>query len=713
MKKVSNNILARVYVLFGLFMVLGVVILLRVMALQLNSDEWLKREIEEKVFFKKVVADRGTIHAEDGRIMATSLPYYRIGMDPTIIDTASFIGFRDSLWVLAANLANHFGEPEARTDTLEITDSTLVVNTYQYLDTTLYYNRISDALSTGDRHIYLTRKKLNFKELKMVQQWPILRLGRLHGGLSIEKLHNERFYPYDEMARITLGRVLNDTLGIRGIEASYNKELRGRDGYILAQKIAGKSYIPLDQYGEDQSVDGMDIVTTLDVDLQDVVEKALKRGVEGNLAKAGTAILLEVNTGKIKAIANWPETYNHGFATLIEPGSTFKMISATAAMEDDLIDLCDTIDTGDGTIELDEFTVRDGVARGLMSFEDIIAYSSNVGMAKVTDTCFGKMPNRLIWHLTNFGLTAPVTTQIKGEPTPTVIRPGDKLFNVTTVPSMGIGYSIRVTPLQLATFYNGLANKGKLMRPWLVKEVRNNSQVLQSYGPEVINEQMCSEWTAIKSRELMEGVVERGTASRALRGMNFSVAGKTGTARKTENGKYVKKYRASFGGFFPSENPRFTLFIMIDEPANGEIGGGRVAAPIFRRIAEQVYTMDQELAQLPEKKSTRPNRQPTVRLVNAESAKTIYKDLGIETSSVPEGAWLTTESNGHQVNLKEYEARENVVPNVKGMTTRDAVNLLEKMGIAVQIKGFGRVRRQSLLPGYRIGKNTVMTLFCG
>lgn len=713
MNKVSNNILVRVYILFGLFMLFGFVVLLRVMALQLNSDEWLKREIEEKVFFKKVVADRGTILAEDGRILAASLPFYRIGMDPSVVDTASFLNFPDSLWALSSRLANYFGETESRVDTLEFTDSTLVTNTYPYIDTLLYYNRIHNAMMRGDQYVYLTRKKLNFKELKMVQGWPILRLGRLHGGLVVEKLHNERFYPYDEMAQITLGRVLNDTLGIRGIEASYNDELRGRDGYILAQKIAGKSYIPLDQYGEDQSVDGKDIITTLDVDLQDVVEKALRRGVEGNLAKAGTAILLEVSTGKIKAIANWPETYNHGFATLIEPGSTFKMISATAAMEDDLIDLCDTIDTGDGTLELDEFVIRDGAAYGQLPFEDIIAYSSNVGMAIVTQSRFASMPDRFIWHLGNFGFLGTASEQIKGEPTPIVIKPGDKAWNITTLPSMGIGYSIQVTPLQMATFYNGLANKGRLMRPWLVKEIRDNSQVISAFGPQVLNEHMCSEWTAIKARELMEGVVERGTAARALKGMPFQVAGKTGTARKTRNGKYVNLHRASFGGFFPSDNPRYTLFVMVDEPANGEIGGGRVAAPIFRQIAEQVYTMDQELSRPPTKKDVRPNSQPAVRLVNAESAITVYKELGVATSGIPEAEWLRTESNGHQVNLKEFKYAEHVIPNLKGMTTRDAVNLLGKMGVAVEVKGFGRVRRQSLLPGYRIGKDAAITLFCG
>ncbi|MEO0472719.1 MAG: hypothetical protein AAF206_24100, partial [Bacteroidota bacterium] len=249
MKQVSNDILKRVYILFGLFLLFGLAILLRVSNLQVNHDKWVQREIEEKVFFKRMVADRGNILAEDGTIMATSIPFYKLAMDPTQIDTNQWLQFNDSLMALSIELAHYF-DPEVK-------------------DTLRYYNRIRQAMLEDDRHIYLTRKKVNFRELEEIRTWPILNRGRYHGGFLVEKFDNERFYPMGNLAKVTLGILRDDTVGIRGIEASYNQELRGRDGYILAQKVIGNSYVPLDQFGEEAALDGYDIRTTLDVDMQD------------------------------------------------------------------------------------------------------------------------------------------------------------------------------------------------------------------------------------------------------------------------------------------------------------------------------------------------------------------------------------------------------------------------------------------------------------
>lgn len=694
MKSVSNHILLRVYLLFGFFLLFGVLIVLRVSVIQWNKGAWMQKEIEEQVFFKRVVADRGNILSEDGTIMATSLPFYRIAIDPGRLDTTQFLGFNDSLMLLATNLANHFGGEER--------------------DTMLYYHRVMDAISRGDRHVYILRKKLNFKELEMVKRWPILRMNKYEGGLIAEKFNNERYYPMGDLARITLGRLVDDTLGIRGIEYSYNRELRGRDGYILAQKVVGDSYVPLDEFGDDGSRDGLDVITTLDVDLQDVVESALRYGVEKHFAKYGTAILMEVETGKIKALANYPETYNHGVATQIEPGSTFKTVAATALLEDHLIDICDTIDTGDGTIMYDDKEVTDnGHSWGEIDFEQVFAHSSNVGMSKAVNELFGYNPNRFMEHLKNFGFFAPANVQLAGEPMPKIISPEDKEWTIATLPSLSYGYSLQVTPLQMATFYNGIANQGKLLRPWLVKEVRNNSQLVESFGPEVMNDQMCSKETTIKMRELMKAVVAYGTAKSAFRNMPIEVAGKTGTVRKNKNGKYIRKYRASFGGFFPADNPRYTLYVMLDEPEGGYASGGTVAAPIFRQIAEEIYTMDLQLSRPPEKRDNRPNRKPGNQLMIAKSATTVYPELGIHTSSAPEAEWVKAESNGHQVNLLAHDKEIMTIPNLRGMTSRDAINLLENMGVKVYLKGTGRVRRQSLLPGFRIGNDTSITLFLG
>ncbi|TAE51161.1 MAG: hypothetical protein EAZ89_10625, partial [Bacteroidetes bacterium] len=289
--RVSDQILRRVYILFALFVIFATVIVLRVAALQLNRSEWQQEEMKEQIFFKKLVADRGNILSEDGEILATSLPFYKIALDPTVIDTSRWENFRDSLYVLSLNMALEFDEPDAR-DTLRV------------------YNAVREALAKGDRHVYLTRKKLNFKQLEAAKTWPILNRGRVEGGVVIEKFNNERFYPMGDLARITLGRLIDDTLAQRGIEFSFDANLKGRDGYVLAQKVVGDSWVPVNGFGEEASMDGLDIVTTIDVDIQDIVEQALKEGVEKNMAQFGTAILMEVATGEVKAIANYPEAYN-------------------------------------------------------------------------------------------------------------------------------------------------------------------------------------------------------------------------------------------------------------------------------------------------------------------------------------------------------------------------------------------------------------------
>ncbi|GAB4419639.1 MAG: penicillin-binding protein [Bacteroidia bacterium] len=696
MKKVSDHILRRVYILMAIFIGIGIIILLRIAALQLDKDKWVQKEIDEQVFFKRMVADRGNILSEDGNILATSLPFYRLAMDPTRIDTTTYLNFRDSLYQLAVHLTNTLDEAEER-------------------DTMKYVDLVLEAIAKRDRHIYLHRKKLNFRELEAAQQWPILRWGRYQGGLVVEKYHNERFYPLGDLARITLGRLIDDTLAVRGIEYAYNRELRGRDGYILAQKVVGGSYVPLDQYGQEAAEDGYDVVTTLDVDMQDIVERALQRGVERHFAKYGTAILMDVQTGKILALANYPETYNHAVASQVEPGSTFKTASALALLEDGYLEICDTIDTGNGRIMYDDKEVTDhGLSLGKVDFEQVFAYSSNVGVSKSVNEFYGQQPERYIAYLRSFGFGDIMLRQLSGEPLPDIIEPHEPEWTIATLPSLSYGYSLRVTPIQMAAFYNGIANNGKLMRPWIVKEIRDDAHIVASYGPEVVNPQMVSEETIVKMNELMKAVVNYGTAEWAFRKMPFKVAGKTGTARKTERGVgYVSKYRASFGGYFPADAPRFTLYVMVDEPDGGITSGGFVAAPIFREVAEQIYRLDMQLSQPPSVITSRSHAKPAPRKLMSSKAQQIYPQLGIVTSAVPTEDWATAVSNDHQINLQPMEVVEGAIPDLRGMSARDAVYLLEKMGVSVTLRGRGRVRRQSLLPGYRVGENASITLFLG
>jgi len=695
MNKVSDHILRRVYILFGVFVLLGAIIVFRILALQVNVGYWAEKEIEEQVFFKKVLADRGNILSEDGTIMATSLPFFKVAMDPTVLDTGSFERFSDSLYQLSLNFAGLYDNPEER-DSLRV------------------YRNVMKALAERDRHVYLHSEKINFRQLAELRDWPILKRGRYQGGLVIEKFTRERYYPMGELARITLGKIVEDTVPIRGIEYSYHNELRGKDGYILAQKVVGGSYIPVNQFGDDASQDGYDVVTTLDVDLQDIVEKAVEKAVRRHYAKYGVAILMEVETGKIKAIANYPENYNHAVATQVEPGSTFKTASAAALFEDKLLSPDSMVATGEGKILYDDKEVTDnGKAWGDISFEKVFAHSSNVGVSKTINDFYGEEPEKYIEHLKRFGFFDRANVQLQGEPLPRIITPEDEEWTVATLPSLSYGYSLLVTPIQMASFYNGIANGGRLLRPWMVKEILENSRVIRQYGPAVIHPQMISPESLTQLKRVMKAVTEYGTAASAFRNCEFEVAGKTGTARKTEAGRgYVRKYRASFGGFFPVDTPRYSMYIMIDEPDGGTASGGKVAAPVFREVAEEILRMDVQLTQPPRRKDMKPHAKPAPKAVFAQTARSVYKQLGVSTSLPPEGDWYKTQSNKHQVNLDLLEMEEGKVPDVRGMTTRDALVLLERMGLLVVIKGNGRVKTQSLLPGHRPEEGTKITLYC-
>ena len=712
MSKVSHHILSRVYILLGVFLFLIALICMKMMGLQLNRDHWVRMESEERIEFKRVLADRGSILAEDGRILAASIPYFRIALDPTVLDTTEIAQFKDSLFILSSKLADRFGE--TLVDTVYENDTTYTLRYYK--DSLKVYTEVLQALHKKDRHLYLTRKLIDFQQLREVKAWPILNKGNFpSGGLIIEKMHNQRYYPFGDLARITLGRLINDTTGIRGIEHAFNREMRGRDSYLLIQKVAGNSYIPLDKYGTEYAEDGMDVLTTLDVDLQDIVERALQKGVQKNAAQFGTAILMDVQTGQIKALANYPEDYNYAVATKIEPGSTFKLVSATAALEDSVIDLCDTVDTGNGTIRYDDWLVNDAVVIGKTTFEQVFANSSNVGMSKVISEGYKENPTQFIEHLSNFGFSQPANSQLAGEPNPVIHKPGDEMWNAaTTLPSMAYGYSVEATPLQMATFYNSIANGGKRMRPYLVSEVRYNSEIVKSFAPEVLNDRICSPQTVQKVHSLMEKVVNIGSAKYAFKNMPFQVAGKTGTVRKFINGGYRRRYRASFGGFFPADQPRYTCFIMIDDPKGSRISGGGVSAPVFREIALNIYNMDRKMTQekmLVEEKLSKKTPLPT--RFYAAHGRNILKEIEVTPVKVlEEGAWLSREMEGDSVILRAYTP-ENTIPDLMGMSSRDAIYLLESLGVSVKLRGFGKVKRQSLSPGYTIGERTKITLTLG
>lgn len=698
-KSVSNRILFRVYMLFAVFVLLGFVLVSRIFYLQLNSQQWDKIDKEERFSLQRISADRGNILSENGTILATSLPFYKIALDPGIIDTTKFVNFNDSLKVLSHNLYHLIGRFEGERDTS------------LHMDSLFYYKRVREAMKLKSRHVYVVRRILNYKEYKTAITFPVLNKTRKDGGgIIVEKFNNKRFYPYGEMGRVTLGTLNNDSAGIRGIEYSCNEYLQGKDGYFMAHKIAGNHYIPIDDFSKADSEDGYDVVTTIDEDLQDIVERALEKGVLGNHAKWGTAILMEVKTGKIKAIANYPEKYNHAIAELIEPGSTFKLASALAALEAHVVTPDDSLDTGEGMVVFGDKEIKDDHPIGKVPYRTVFAKSSNVGISLTTVKGFEKQPERFIEYLDNFGFKESVIQQFKGEPQPVLTRPGTPLWSGTSLPSMSIGYSVLITPLQLLTFYNAVANQGKYIKPYILSKVIDNSLIIKDLVPKPYTRQICSHANASKAREMMEGVVEYGTA-KEINGTPFKIAGKTGTARKSINGQYVSRYRASFAGFFPSDKPVYSLIVVVDEPAGGSIYGADVAAPVFKEIAEKVYTLDREVLGTLEKISPEPITNPAPKIMRASVAREIYTEMGIETSGVPESEWIASKGNdGHQISFRTF-GPAGIMPDMRGMSARDALNLLEQMKVKVSLSGVGKVRRQSLAPGAKLFNGSTVSLY--
>jgi cell division protein FtsI (penicillin-binding protein 3) len=696
MNQVSDKILKRVYLLFGGIALFALIIIARVVQIQfIQADKWIEAVEKERVYEKHIPAARGNILADGGEVLATSQPFYMLPIDPSRIDTAKaeFPAQLDSLCKL---LGAHFGD--------EVHDANYF---HDYL---MQHIRFRNANGLPDRHLYVIRQKVDFEDYRMVREWPILRNSKFEGGLMVEKLNNTRFYPYDSLARITLGVIAHDSMPLKGLEFSFHKYLKGVEGIALVQRITGGTELPLQVFQED--VDGADIETTLDVGIQDIVETELRSGVLRHNAKYGVAVLMEVATGEIKAVANYPETQNHALASRIEPGSTFKLASFMAMLEDGKIDLDDSIDAQHGVWRFYDRTMKDHVAYDKISFRDAFEESVNTVTARMVDSIYGRNPETWYAHLEKFGLTNPVMVQehIVGEPIPHFVRPGESDWTKITMPWMAIGYNSQLTPLQILTFYNAVANGGKLMEPILVKRIRQGSKVIVEYESKVLSERIANENTLKEVHRLLEGVVERGTARRVQIG-DCQLAGKTGTAKKynKETGEYESRYQASFCGYFPAKNPRYSLYIMVDEPSNEEYYGASVAGPIFAEIAQQVYTSDMDL--VPEfMPPAFAQSSPMTRVVHQGNAQAVYRQLDRRGPTEAEGTWVKTKENGGRVEFTKLEIKPGRVPNVYGMSAKDAVVLLETLGMKVLLNGHGKVKTQSVGAGAPISGNTSIIL---
>ncbi len=683
-----DEIIWRSGVMYIAIIIIAMGILARIFIIQfMEGDKWAEMG-EEYVYKTDVVpANRGDILSDDGRLLASSIPYYSV-----YFDTRS-TGMDQQTWTqgldgLCDGLSKIIG--------LKSADA--------------WKRDLTNARRNGERY-YLIKRRVSHNTLKELKQLPIFENGRYKGGF-IAETENMRKLPHMRLASRTIGYLTKGATGnVVGLEGAYDAELTGVSGSVLKQRLTGGAWMPVNNKNSLEPRDGNDILTTINIDLQDVAETALEKQIVKQNAHHGVVVLMEAKTGDIKAMVNlelgedgnYYELYNYAVGESTEPGSTFKLASFIAALEDGVINLDDTIDTGAGQVRYYDKTIRDTRREGYgkLSVKEIFEKSSNVGTAKIIYENYKGRPGDYVDRLYRMGLNEKLGIDIKGEGTPLIRYPGDKYWSGISLPMMSHGYEVQMTPLQLLTFYNAVANSGRMMKPRIVREIQYHGETIKKINPEVLNPAICSHSTIEKARILLEGVVENGTAKN-LDNDTYRIAGKTGTAQ-IANDKYGYKhggnisYQASFVGYFPADNPVYSCIVVVNAPSNSVYYGNLVAGPVFKEIADKVYaTRFFDTPQEPD------HSLPKVKKGYADDTEYLLADLGVMHKYGGKEKWIESFSDEDTLRLKKLELIENLVPNVIGMGLKDALFLLENSGLKVTVQGRGRVVSQSLRPGVRI-----------
>jgi cell division protein FtsI (penicillin-binding protein 3) len=704
---IKKDILWRVGLVYLGVALFAIFVLIKIVYLQfIDDDRWKEQSSNTRIKNVKIQPHRGDIYADDMRLLASSVPYYEIRMDlltPSITNSI-FMNKIDSLAFCLSRLFKDRSKAEYKT---------ILIN----------------ARKQGNRY-YLIKDDVDFTQLKKLRTFPIFNRGRYTGGLIVVD-ESLRQRPHRDLAARTIGYISKSENGnVVGIEGAFNSYLAGVEGVMRMQKLSGNIWMPLDELGEIEPQDGSSVVTTINIDIQDVAERALRRQLALNRAHHGCAVLMEVKTGEIKAIVNLTDTlgtyiedYNYAVGESTEPGSTFKLPSLITALEDGYVSLEDTIDTGNGIYQYYDFTIHDDNfdkgGHGIITVKQVFEYSSNVGMAKIITRAYKKSPQKFVDRLYSMDLNKPLGLEIKGEGDPVIKYPGAKTWSGVSLATMSYGYEVRLTPLQILCFYNAIANDGKMVKPRFAKEIRNHGKIEKTFVTEVINPSICSKSTLKKARMLLEGVVDEGTA-RNLKNNYLKIAGKTGTTQ-IYNSKYGYKmdekvsYQASFVGYFPADEPKYSCIVVINSPSADVYHGNRVAGPVFMEIADKVYATSIEM-QKPINNtgwffSSKDVELPYSKSGSLDDLSVALRKLDVKDKIEDRDAeWVVPEKKDDYVDLKAKKIINNLVPNVVSMGLKDAVYLLESMGLRVRVVGRGSIRNQSITPGTRIKRGDIIKL---
>ena len=661
----DKNISYRIYLVAFFLFIMAVAI-----AVKLTNIQWVEGDYYRKLAKERTVknfvlpANKGNIYSADGSLLATSIPNYEIRFDAVAPKTEVF---EKNIKQLADSLGKLLNKSS---DTFERELRRARVNKSRY---------------------FLVARDLSYTEYIAIKSFPLFNLGAYKGGIIVEQ-ETVREHPIGKIAERTIGyigRDVNGHINPVGVEGAYSNYLNGKDGRILKQKIAKGQWKPISDVNQIEPQDGYDVISTIDVFIQDIAHHALLKQLEEYQADHGCVVVMETKTGYVKAISNlgrnektgmYSERLNYAVRESHEPGSTFKLVDLMALLDDKLVDTSAVFDSKGGEIKYFGKSVRDSHEGGYgkISLARGFEVSSNTVMVQAVYNNYKSNPTQFVNHINAYGLNRKLGIGFNGEGAPYIPQPSDRSWSKLSLPWMAYGYGVSVTPLQTLAYYNAVANNGEMVKPLFVSEIKEWNKTIKKYDKVVLNPKICSQETIHKLKAILENVVKRGTGSK-LYSKDFSMAGKTGTAQVNyaKAGGAEKYYASSFVGYFPADHPKYSCIVVVHKPntTNNNYYGADVAGPVFKRIAQKIFTDS-----------------PTTNEIKNLNRK-IQKQ----------------ESNYNSYYAKAQKKIKSI-PNVRGMAGMDAVALLENLGLKVKAIGIGKVKKQSLQAGENINKNATIIL---
>lgn len=661
----DKNISYRIYLVAFFLFIMAVAITVKLTNIQWVEGDYYRKLAKERTVKNFVIpANKGNIYSADGSLLATSIPNYEIRFDAVAPKTEDF---EKNVKQLADSLGKLLNKSS---DTFERDLRRARVNKSRY---------------------FLVARDLSYTEYIAIKGFPLFKLGAYKGGIIVEQ-ETVREHPIGKIAERTIGyigRDLNGHINPVGVEGAYSKYLNGKDGRILKQKIAKGQWKPISDINQVEPQDGYDVISTIDVFIQDIAHHALLKQLEEYQADHGCVVVMETQTGYVKAISNlgrnektgmYSERLNYAVRESHEPGSTFKLVDLMALLEDKLVDTSAVFDSKGGEIKYFGRSVRDSHKGGYgkISLAKGFEVSSNTVMVQAVYNNYKSNPTKFVNHINSYGLNKKLGIGFNGEGRPYIPQPTDPKWSRVTLAWMAFGYGVSVTPLQTLAYYNAVANNGEMVKPLFVSEIKEWNKTIKKYNKVVLNPRICSQETIKKLKAVLENVVKKGTGSK-LYSKDFSMAGKTGTAQVNyaKSGGAEKYYASSFVGYFPADHPKYSCIVVVHKPntTNNNYYGADVAGPVFKRIAQKIFTDS-----------------PTTNEIKNLNRK------------------IQNQENNYNSYYVKAQKKFKAVPNVRGMAGMDAVALLENLGLKVKAIGIGKVKKQSLQAGENIAKNATIVL---